>query len=150
MSSFDWQVQGVQLQEVQRELKALEDNIKERAIRAGLVSVVAPVKRTAKTDAPADSGDMARAVGHRNINKRQRARLGMKLGEVGILVGTNRRINGRWQGRKGMWQELGTENMDANPFLWPAMQKHQSGVAGRFYEGLSKYLDRQRKKGAIA
>lgn len=101
MSGFDWQVQGVYLQDVQRELKALEDNIKERAIRAGLVSVVAPVKRTAKSEAPTHSGDMARAVGHRNINKRQRARLGMRLGEVG----TNRRINGRWQGLKGMWQE---------------------------------------------
>tara|TARA_R110000850_G_scaffold36103_2_gene95879 strand:- start:17315 stop:17767 length:453 start_codon:yes stop_codon:yes gene_type:complete len=150
MSGFDWQVQGVHLQEMQRELKALEDNIKERAIRAGLVSVVAPVKRTAKSEAPSDSGDMARAVGHRNINKRQRSRLGFKPGEVGLLVGTNRKINGRWQGRKGMWQEQGTENMDSNPFLWPAMQKHQSGVPGRFYEGLSKYLDRQRTKGAIA
>ncbi|UQI41932.1 HK97-gp10 family putative phage morphogenesis protein [Vreelandella venusta] len=150
MSGFDWQVRGVHLQDVQRELKALEDNIKERAIRAGLVSVVAPVKRTAKSEAPTDSGDMAKAIGHRNINKRQRSRLGFKAGEVGILVGTNRRINGRWQGRKGMWQEHGTENMEANPFLWPAMQQHQGGTPGRFYQGLSKYLDRQRSKGAIA
>lgn len=150
MSGFDFQVQGTELDSMRRELQALEDNIKERAIRAGLVSVVAPVKRTAKSEAPTDSGDMARAVGHRNINKRQRARLGMKLGEVGILVGTNRRINGRWQGLKGMWQEHGTENMDANPFLWPAMQQHAGGAAGRFYEGFSKYLDRQRTKGAIA
>lgn len=149
MSGFDWQVQGVELDKMRRDLRDLEDNIKERAIRAGLVSVVAPVKRTAKSEAPADSGDMARAVGHRNINKRQRSRLGFKPGEVGVLVGTNRKINGRWQGPKGMWQELGTENMDANPFLWPAMQKHQSGVPKRFYEGLSKYLDRQRAKGTI-
>lgn len=149
MSGFDWQVQGVELQQMRRDLQVLEDNIKERAIRAGLVAVVAPVKRTAKAEAPRDSGDLAQAIGHRSINKRQRGRLGMKAGEVGILVGTNRRINGRWQGRKGMWQELGTENMDANPFLWPAMQQHQSGVPGRFYEGLSKYLDRQRNKGTI-
>lgn len=150
MSSFDWQVRGVHLQDMQRELKALEDNIKERAIRAGLVAVVAPVKRTAKSQAPTDSGDMARAVGHLNLNRRQRSRLGFKAGEVGLLVGTNRRINGRWQGRKGMWQEHGTNRMDANPFLLPAMQQHQSGVPGRFYQGLSKYLDRQRSKGAIA
>lgn len=150
MSGFDWQVRGVHLQEVQRELKALEDNIKERAIRAGLVAVVAPVKRTAKAIAPAESGDMARAIGHRNINKRQRSRLGFLAGEVGILVGTNRRINGRWQGRKGMWQEHGTEKMSANPFLWPAMQQNQGGTPKRFYEGLTKYLERQRSRGAIA
>lgn len=150
MSGFDWQVQGPHLQEVQRDLRDLEENIKERAIRAGLVAVAAPVKKTAKAEAPTESGDMARAIGHRSINKRQRSRLGFKAGEVGILVGTNRRINGIWQGRKGMWQEHGTENMVANPFLWPAMQQHQSGAPGRFYEGLSKYLDRQRTKGAIA
>ncbi|SES12527.1 phage protein, HK97 gp10 family [Vreelandella subterranea] len=150
MSGFDWQAQGAELQEIQRDLRDLEDNLKERAIRAGLVSVVSPVKKTAKSEAPTESGDMAQAIGHRNINKRQRSRLGFKAGEVGILVGTNRRINGIWQGRKGMWQEHGTENMDANPFLWPAMQQHQSGAPGRFYEGLAKYLDRQRSKGAIA
>lgn len=150
MSSFDWQVRGVHLQDMQRELKALEDNIKERAIRAGLVAVVAPVKRTANILAPADTGAMAAAIGHRNINQRQRSRLGMKAGTFGVLVGTNRRIEGRWQGRKGMWHEHGTKHMEADPFLWPAMQQHQSGVPGRFYQGLSRYLNRQRKKGAIA
>lgn len=150
MSGYDWQVQGVHLQEIRREIKQLEDSLQERAVRAGLVQVVSPVKREAKRLAPSDSGDMARAVGHLNINRRQRSRLGLPAGTVGILVGTNRRINGRYQGRKGLWQEHGTENMAANPFLWPAMQRHSSGAAGRFYKGLSRYLDRQRKKGAIA
>ena len=149
MSGFNWQVQGDNLDVMSSELRMLESNIKERAIRAGLVAVASPVKRTAKQEAPSDSGDMANAVGHLNINKRQRSRLGFKPGEVGILVGTNRRINGVFQGRKGLWQEHGTENMDANPFLWPAMQQHQSGAPRRFYEGLSKYLDRQRAKGTI-
>lgn len=150
MSGFEWQVKGTDLDRMQRDLRDLEENIKERAIRSGLVAVVAPVKRTAKSIAPTDSGDMAQAVGHRNINQRQRGRLGFKPGEVGILVGTNRRINGVFQGRKGLWQELGTERMSANPFLWPAMQQHQAGAAGRFYTGLSRYLDRQRNRGAIA
>lgn len=150
MSGFDVQVQGVRLDEIQQELRALEDNIKERAIRAGLVAVAAPIKKTAKLKAPSDTGDMAQAIGHRNINKRQRGRLGMAPGEVGILVGANRRINGRWQGRKGLWHEAGTEHMTPNPFLGPALQQHEGGAAGRFYQGLSRYLDRQRKKGAIA
>lgn len=150
MSGFNWQIQGMRLDEVQQELRALEDNIKERAIRAGLVALAAPIKRTAKANAPADTGDMAQAVGHRNINKRQRRRLGMTPGEVGILVGTNRRINGKWQGLKGLWHEGGTEHMTPNPFLLPALQQHEGGGAGRFYQGLSRYLDRQRSKGAIA
>lgn len=149
MSGYDWRVQGVHLQEIRRELKQLEDNLKERAVRAGLVQVAAPVKRTAKQQAPSATGAMARAVGHLNINRRQRSRLGLPAGTVGILVGTNRRINGRHQGRKGMWHEHGTERMQANPFLWPAMQQHSGGVPGRFYQGLSRYLDRQRKQGKI-
>ncbi|MCC5904096.1 MAG: hypothetical protein JJT87_19465 [Halomonas sp.] len=149
MSGFNWQVQGDKLDIMGSELRLLEDNIKERAIRSGLVAVVAPVKRSAKSLAPTDSGDMAHAVGHRNINQRQRGRLGFKPGEVGILVGTNRRINGVFQGRKGLWQEHGTERMGATPFLWPAMQQHEASAAGRFYDGLSRYLDRQRKQGVI-
>ncbi|RUR34479.1 HK97-gp10 family putative phage morphogenesis protein [Vreelandella nanhaiensis] len=150
MSGFNWQVQGQRLDDVQQELRALEENIRERAIRAGLVSLAAPVKRDAKAMAPADTGDLAQAIGHRNINKRQRSRLGLAQGEVGILVGANRRINGRWQGRKGLWHEQGTEHMTPNPFLLPALQKNEGGAAGRFYQGLSRYLDRQRSKGNIA
>ncbi|MCP1314388.1 MULTISPECIES: HK97-gp10 family putative phage morphogenesis protein [unclassified Halomonas] len=150
MSGFEFQVQGQRLHEMQQELRALEDSIRERAIRAGLVAFAAPVKRDAKVLAPTDRGDLAQAIGHRNINKRQRSRLGMTVGEVGILVGANRRINGRWQGRKGLWQEGGTEHMEANPFLAPALQKNQGGGTSRFYQGLSRYLDRQRKQGKIA
>ncbi|WP_027967317.1 HK97-gp10 family putative phage morphogenesis protein [Halomonas halocynthiae] len=149
MSGFDVQLQGEDLRRVKAQLSALEDNIKERAIRSGLVAVASPIKRTAKSLAPKESGDMAKAVGHLNINKRQRSRLGFKAGEVGILIGTNRKIRGRWQGKKGMWHEYGTEHMDANPFLEPAMSQNQGGTQKRFYDGLSKYLDRQRKKGAI-
>lgn len=149
MSGFEVQLLGEDLRRVKSELAALEDNIKERAIRAGLVSVASPIKRSAKSAAPKLSGNMAQAVGHLNINKRQRSRLGFKAGEVGILIGTNRRINGRWQGRKGMWHEHGTEHMSANPFLEPAMSQHEGGASGRFYQGLSRYLDRQRSKGAI-
>ncbi|MFI0472242.1 HK97-gp10 family putative phage morphogenesis protein [Halomonas sp. HMF6819] len=149
MSGFEVQVSGQRLHDMQHELKALENNIRERAIRAGLVAVASPIKKTAKQLAPADSGDMAQAIGHRNINRRQRSRLGFKPDEVGILIGANRRINGRWQGRKGLWHEHGTEHMTPNPFLAPALAQNQSGTPQRFYEGLSKYLDRQRKRGTI-
>lgn len=150
MSGYEWQLLGVHLQEVRRDLKMLETQLQERAIRAGLVQVAAPVKKSARKMAPRETGALSRAVGHLNINRRQRSRLGLKAGTVGILVGTNRRVGGRYQGRKGMWHEHGTEHMDANPFLWPAMQQHSSGAQGRFYQGLSRYLDRQRRKGAIA
>lgn len=149
MSGFEVQLLGEDLRRVKTELSALEKNIKERAIRAGLVAVAGPIKRTAKSIAPKQSGDLARAVGHRNINQRQRSRLGFKAGEVGIIVGTNRKINGRWQGKKGLWQEQGTEHMSANPFLEPAMSQNQGGTQKRFYQGLAKYLDRQRSKGAL-
>lgn len=150
MSGYDWQVQGVHLQEIRRDLKQLENDFQERAVRAGLVQVVKPVKETANILAPADTGAMAAAIGHRNINRRQRSRLGLPAGTVGILVGTNRRIEGHWQGRKGLWHEHGTKHMAVDPFLWPAMQRHSSGASGRFYKGLNRYLNRQRKKGAIA
>lgn len=143
MSGFEVQVIGQDFQEAQRDLGALEARLKASAVRAGLVRAIAPTKRAAKALAPKDEGHMARAIGHRTISKTAKARLGIAADEVALLVGTNRRVNGRWQGRKGMWQEHGTEHMEASPFLGPALEQTQGNFAGRFYDGLANYLDRK-------
>ncbi|RTR01941.1 hypothetical protein [Halomonas nitroreducens] len=143
MSGFNVQVSGAGFEQARRDMAGLEHKLQHGAVRAGMVRAIAPVKKTAKANAPKDSGDLARAVGHRSLSKRAKGRLGLGADTVALLVGTNRRVGGRWQGRKGLWQEHGTEHMTANPFLGPALEQHQSGFGGRFYAGLSRYLDRK-------
>lgn len=143
MSGFSVQVIGKDFEEAQRDLRALESKLRQAAIRAGLVRAIGPTKKAAKRMAPRQSGDLERAIGHKQISKSAKSRLGVQAETVALLVGANRRVGGRWQGKKGMWHEYGTEHMEANPFLAPALEQTQGAFAGRFYDGLSGYLDRK-------
>nr|WP_300312754.1 HK97-gp10 family putative phage morphogenesis protein [Halomonas sp.] len=143
MSGYEWHLRSEGFDEALHDLRALEASLQHGAVRAGLVRAIAPTKRLAKRLAPQDTGAMARAIGHRSLSKSAKSRLGIPAQNVALLVGPNRKVNGRWQGRKGMWQELGTEHMEANPFMTPALEQTQSGMAGRFYHGLRDYLDRK-------
>jgi len=143
MSGFRVQVTAEGFAEVRRELADLEVKLRESAVRAGLVRAIAPTKRRAKALAPKDEGHLARAIGHRSISKTAKARLGIAADTTALLVGANRRVNGRYQGRKGLWHEFGTEHMAANPFLSPALEQTQPGFGNRFYAGLAAYLDRK-------
>lgn len=143
MSGYEFQVEGADFARARAEMKDLERKLKDGAVRAGLVQAIKPVKKTAKSLAPSDQGNLARAVGHRSISKRAKSRLGIAQDQAALLVGTNRKVGGRWQGKKGLWQEHGTEHMDANPFLAPALSQNLNGFTGRFYDGMSRYLDRK-------
>lgn len=143
MNGYEVQIIGQDFEEARRDLLNLEAKLKESAVRAGLVRAIAPTKRVAKALAPKDKGHMARAIGHRTISKTAKTRLGIASDQVALLIGANRRVNGRYQGRKGLWHEYGTEHMEPSPFLLPALEQTQGGFAGRFYDGLANYLDRK-------
>jgi len=128
-----------------RQLNELEDGLKIKALRSGLVRAVKPIKAHAKANAPADTGKLRQAIGHVQLSGRAKQRMGIKSSSLAILVGANRRIDGEWQGRKQIWHEFGTAKMSANPFLEKALQYGESGFEGRFYQGLSSYLNKLNK-----
>ncbi|WP_375058414.1 hypothetical protein [Zobellella sp. DQSA1] len=144
MSGFDLDVGLQGHDQALRELSQLERRLQTRAVRAGLVEFVRPIKSAAQAMAPKDSGDLARAVGHRSLPNRLKGRLGIAAQTVALLVGPNRKVKGRWQGRKGLWQEHGTERMEASPFMGPALEQGRAGGEQRFYKGLSQSLERMR------
>lgn len=139
MSGFDIQLDAEGVADIQRQLSNLEEKMQQGAVRAGLVKAAGPVKKRAKSMAPTKTGALKRAIGHKSLSKSAKSRLDITQDKIALLVGPNR--NG--QGKKGMWQEFGTEDMEANPFLSPALDASRSGFEGRFYEGLSSYLDRK-------
>lgn len=140
MSGHNYQVRGVDAEQALRDLGEFERKLRDRAVRSGLVSFIRPIKSTAKQLAPQETGAMARAIGHRQLSRTAKARLGIAESSVALLVGPNRRVNGRYQGRKGLWHEFGTEHMEANPFMAPALERNQGGGETRFYEGLRKAM----------
>ncbi|MGP7732935.1 HK97-gp10 family putative phage morphogenesis protein [Oceanimonas smirnovii] len=144
MSGFELNVSHQGVDQMLRELAQLERRLQTRAVRAGLVEFVQPIKKAAQQLAPKDSGDLARAVSHRNLSPRVKRRLGIAAGTVSLLVGPNRKVKGRWQTKKGIWQEHGTKRMQASPFLGPALERGQAGGEQRFYKGLSESLERMR------
>lgn len=121
-----------------KQLLKLEQALQGKAVRTGIVAAIAPIKREIKATAPRKSGALAGGVGHVAVSKSAQGRLG-KGGQVTILVGVTRNK----QGYKAIYQEYGTERMDANPFIFPAWERQQSGFQTRFYAGLKKFLDKQ-------
>lgn len=140
------------IQALVRELEQLKEGLGEKGIRAGLVYGAKPLKDTMKSLAPYDRGALSRAVGHVSPSARAKSRLGIKRDTAAILVGANRKVaaggEGRkiWQGRKAHWHEQGTKHMGATPFMSTAFQASAHQIEGRFYQGLTRYLERQRAK----
>lgn len=132
-----------------KELSKLEEELQFKAVRAGLVASIAPVKKSAKSMAPKDSGLLEQSIGHRMLSKRAKGRLSVPNSTVALLVGATRKVKiGSTDGseRKGyqhhklLWHEYGTKYMNAHPFLEPANELHQAGFLLRFNQGLAKHL----------
>jgi len=129
--------------DVQKELAGLSVALQKKAVRTGLIAAIKPIKADAKAGAPFKSGALAHAIGHKSVSESAKKRLGIKS-PVALLIGANRKMLGRNQARKGLWHEYGTKRMAANPFLAPALANNEAGIEGRFYQGLSKHLDKLR------
>jgi len=162
---IDYRLEGSE--QVKEALDGLADDLRNKAIRAGLVKFAAPVKSAMKSNAPRKTGALAKAVGHRSISKRDKSALGIPAENVAILVGPNRRGGGK----RALWQEEGT-----SPHI--ILPRNKGGVLGslrrvfgkkikhpgirptyfmkrswesasplgyeRFYQGLTNYLARQK------
>lgn len=108
-------------QAIQKQLDELADGIRTKAVRAGLVKAASPIKRSMKSLAPKLTGDLAKAVGHKTLSKRDAARIDLFAGSanrvsvvnpgVAIIVGPNRKnAQGYNQAYKATLMEHGTSN----------------------------------------
>ncbi|WP_271270222.1 hypothetical protein [Aliamphritea hakodatensis] len=153
-------------------LQALETSLKTKAVRAGLVSVAKPIKAAAKNLAPKDKGDLAKAIGHKTLSKRDAARIDLYQGSsnqvsennpgLAIIIGPNRKVGGKSQAYIGTLAEHGTKKRfrhyrkarlkhlpgymhggtEGTHFMARALSRNQGDIPGRFYSGLANHLDR--------
>jgi len=139
MNNLDIQVDT---QAIQKQLDSLADGIRTKAVRAGLVKAVAPIKKTMKALAPKLTGDLAKAVGHKTLSKRDAGRIDLFAGGsnrvsvanpgVAIIVGPNRKnAKGYNQAYKATLVEHGVKRTFRR-YKKPRLRTRYSGY---LYEG---------------
>ena len=179
MSGFDFQLKADDLDRLNRDLRDLERSIKSRAISAGLREVAKPLIPDMKAGVAVRSGRLKKSLGVRALSKSFKQKYGLDSENPALIAGSVTKQGGYAQDYKARLVEHGVEagnrevrrnlkghqrwkadgkytfysyyapGMKAQPFMKPAFDKNSSGAAGRFYSGLSAYLDRQRNRGKI-
>lgn len=159
-----------------KELRGLSEDLQLKAVDAGLITAMKPVKAAMKASAPrGEYGNIEKAIGHVNLSKRAKARLGIDVAARAKLVGPTRKVaindskihlgrlaNMLEQGTKphqikfknkkrlrlaggGFASVVNHPGITATYFMANALAMHQSRIQGLFYQGLAKHLDKRRK-----
>lgn len=179
MSGFDLSLNNHDVVFLKKELAALEKNIKRAAVSAGLREVTKPLVPEMKSGVAVRSGKLRRSIGVRAVGRKFKDKYNLDPQNPALAVGAVKKVGGYAQDYKARLIEHGVDagrrevkrnlkghrnhradglytfydyyspGMRAQPFMKPAFGAHAGGAAGRFYQGLSNYLDRQRKKGRI-
>lgn len=84
---------------VQQELRALSEELKMKAVRAGLVKVATLDVALMKQNVPVETGTLQKTVSRRQLSRTAVARLGLGVDTLTMLVGPNRKVGGKYYGR---------------------------------------------------
>lgn len=139
------------LEEALVELEQLtgRTNTGKNAVRRGMRKAMKRVEDRAKSLVPVDDGALRDSITTKNA-KAQRGAGGKYLRQEGVTIVTG--PTGRQEGGYGAFQEFGTVNMPANPFMRPAADSQGQGVidevADILREEVMKSAARARKKAA--
>ena len=130
---------------IQKQLDQLADGIRTKAVRAGLVKAASPIKKTMKALAPKRTGDLAKAVGHQTLSKRDAGRIDLFAGGsnrvsvanpgVAIIVGPNRKNRkGYGQAYKATLMEHGVK-ASFRRYKKPHLRSQYSGYMTEGFRG---------------
>lgn len=120
------------------------------AVRRGMMKAMKLVEDRARSMAPVDDGDLRDSITTKNAKaKRQRGSVKFERNTgVELLTGPT----GRPEGGNAAWQEFGTVNQAAQPFMRPAADaqgpKVIAEVIGLISDEVTKTAARARKKAA--
>jgi len=86
--------------QIQRELRNLSEELRMKAVRAGIVNVAKLDVSLMKGTAPVETGDLKAAVNRRQLSKSNMGKLGISTGDtLAVVVGPNKKVRGRYFGR---------------------------------------------------
>jgi len=114
-------IRNLDHQQVLGELQALSQDLQTKALRSGLVSVAAPIKKAEKATAPVSDreggGTLRQAIGHRLVTRNDADKLNLFVSAtkrtsidnpgIALIVGANRKVAGKHRGHIAAWLEHG-------------------------------------------
>lgn len=132
---FTAEIKG--LAELEKKLRALPTAAAGKALRSAAMSAMTPIQKAAKANVRVRSGALKDAI-------RKSSRVGPKgefAAEAGIRMKTGKKQAGwRWH-----FEEFGTVNHSAHPFLRPAFDSESAKALQIFQERLAKNILKQAK-----
>lgn len=139
---FDYKIEG--LKELNRELKALPEDMRNKALNGATGAAARVIRDEAIQNAPVDSGNLKSAIfsgiapkGRRFSKWVSMYRVGIrKRGKITVLGrGKNKRSNSTYYAR---FLEDGTAKMSAQPFMRPAFDSKKEEAVRTFRTVLGK------------
>ncbi|WIX32506.1 HK97 gp10 family phage protein [Salinicola sp. JS01] len=113
MSGFEVSVSEEGTEQIRKRLAGLQEELQQRAIRAGLTSAGKPILETMQRLVPVrqgdDGGDLKRSIGRRSLSKNARQRLGLAENAVAQRLGPIKKVNGYSQAYVGRLVEHGVD-----------------------------------------
>jgi hypothetical protein len=100
---------------IQQELRGLSDELKMKAVRAGMVKVATLDVSLMKATAPVETGTLQKSVSRRQLSRTAANRLSLGADTLTMLVGPNRKVNGKYYGRLANITEGGAARHDIVP-----------------------------------
>lgn len=138
-------VEGVDFDQVNRDLARLSKEIQDKAIRSGLTRAAGPIKKSMASNAPQKSGDLSQSINQKLVTKGQASRLSPEVrgqlisstSGVAIIVGPNKKVNNKSQVYKAIFAESGTASHVIKPKTTGGFLRFFGGVGSLF----SKKID---------
>lgn len=113
MSGFEFEVSEEGAAEIRERLAGLEQEIQQRAIRAGLNAAGKPILETMQQLVAVGNGDkggaLKQSLARRSLSRNARGRIGLAEDAVAVRVGPIRKVNGYSQAYIGRLVEYGVE-----------------------------------------
>tara|TARA_A100001201_G_scaffold143757_1_gene147249 strand:+ start:120 stop:647 length:528 start_codon:yes stop_codon:yes gene_type:complete len=157
-------------------LDKLSVELKTKAVASGLTAAAKPIKAMMKATAPADTGKLRQAINQLRVSARASRRLDLfgetqtlAPGQVAILIGPNKKVQGKRRAGIANMLEFGTKaheikprkmnlflrigatgiarkvrhpGIKANPFMQRALDANASTIQANFVQGVGKRIDK--------
>lgn len=85
--------------QILRDLNALQQDLREKAVKAGLAKVAIAGLDAMKGTVPVETGKVKQSLNRKTLTDNQRGRMGFSDGTFVMLVGPNRRVGGIFKSR---------------------------------------------------
>ena len=130
MITFD----PAELAALEKRLNEVANKVAKKALRGAVRKAMKPVRDEARDNAPEDSGLL-----EENFALLTRVRMSEVIAKIGIRGGARENDTTPFYFR---FQELGTKNIQARPFLRPALENNAQEILDTVVDELKKALDK--------